>query len=516
MPTPPPRFDRVGFGLTAIPLAALVLVIGLMPQWTADAVSVASSGVTTLFGPAWQVLVVLYSLVALGLAISPWGAARLGGVRRPEYSWPAWIAMLLCTLLAGGGVFWSAAEPVSHFLHPSPTFSHLQGGTAAAFAPALAQAHLHWGLLAWSLVGTLGAIVISAAIVHRGAPPRPRALLPGALSRSASLGTVVDAASVIAVVAGTVGPIGFLAVQLGYALEVLFGVPDALGSRLLILVALVALYTLSAASGIDRGIAWLSRLNVGLALALGLALLVVGPTWALLLGFGESIAVYVTHFPALITDRADHAWLDGWTLFYWGWFFGYAPLMAIFTARISRGRTVRELVVAVSVIAPLLTHLWFSLLGGAAIAVELADPGSIGGPLETAGLGAALIAALQALPFAAVLVPATGVLVFCFLATTGDSMAYTIASVQAQREDPPVWLRAGWGVLMGALAAALLALGDGGIDVLQRFIIITAVPASLLLVPTLVTGPLAARALLQAPPLRSPAEPEPNPSPETP
>ncbi|MEC8423935.1 MAG: BCCT family transporter, partial [Myxococcota bacterium] len=188
-------------------------------------------------------------------------------------------------------------------------------------------------------------------------------------------------------------------------------------------------------------------------------------------------------------------WSAWWTVFFWGWFLGFAPMMSVFVARISRGRTIRELVLAVAVLAPVATHIWFIVLGGTALGLELETPGMVLGPLQDGGMAAAMLAMLQALPGAALLVPLFVVLVFCFLATTGDSVAYAVSVVLSGQERPPVRMRIGWAVGMGLLAAALLGVGQTGIDTLQQFIVITAAPVTLLVLPTLWTGPLAARRL---------------------
>jgi len=497
-----PGLDWLGLALSAGPLLILVGAIVLAPQATKGWIDAGFGLTTWALGALWQGVLLGMLVLALGVALSPWGRARLGGAdARPVLGFVPWLAVILCTLLAGGGVFFSAAEPVYHLLTPPPAFPGVEGGTHPALVAGLAQAFLHWGFLAWAVVGTLPAIALSAAHTLRDQPLRPRTLLEpilGARLIAGPVGAVIDAIGIVAVVAGTVGPIGFLALQLGVAGEILLGLQDGVVVQLGALALLVGLYTASAVTGLTRGIAWLSRANVVLALALGAALLVVGPTLAQITLFGESLWTHLTHFGALATSRADPAWQDGWTLFYWGWFLGYAPLMAVFTASASRGRTVRELVLAVALGAPLVTMLWFTALGGTAGLLELSDPGVISDPLGERGMGAALLATLQALPYAWLLIPTALVLIFCFLATTGDSMAYAISVVQARRPEPPAGLRVFWALLMGALAAALLSLGGGGIDALQRFIVIAAAPVTLLVLPTLVTGPLGARDLWRA------------------
>ncbi|MEM6733246.1 MAG: BCCT family transporter, partial [Myxococcota bacterium] len=348
-------------------------------DWTTTQLDAAFAWTTAVFGLGWQVLTVLTLIGALAIAGSPWGAIRLGGRSEPELPYGRWLAIILCTLLAGGGVFWSAAEPMFHFTSPPPTFPGVEAGAAEAVAPALAQAYFHWGFLAWAVVGTLGAITL---LVHeeRGVPLTPRALLAGFVNEkllAGPLGSVVDAVAIIAALAGTIGPIGFLGLQLAYAAKALLGAPDGYGTQLVVLGALVTLATVSAVSGIDRGIQFLSRLNVGLALGLATAIVLLGPTAFIFRSFFEALGTYAVALPRLAFFRADPAWLDYWTVFYWGWFLSYAPLMSIFVARISRGRSIREIVLAVAVVAPLLTNFWFSILGGSGIAFELTNAGSV-------------------------------------------------------------------------------------------------------------------------------------------
>ncbi|MGF1465005.1 MAG: BCCT family transporter [Sandaracinaceae bacterium] len=446
---------------------------------------------TRAFGLLWQLLAVATFLVALALAVSPLGAVRLGGRTRPEMPYGRWLAVILCTLLAGGGVFWSAAEPMYHFAEPPPTFPGVTAASAAAVGPAMAQSFLHWGFLAWALVGTLGALGL-LVLAERGVPLTPRALLVGVIGRRAAdgpVGSLVDGLSIVAALAGTIGPIGFLGLQLAFAARLLLGAPDGYVTQLGVLVLLVLVATVSAASGIDRGIQLLSRLNVGLALALAGTILAVGPTLAIVRQLGVGMTTYLAALPRLALYRGDLAWLDYWTVFYWGWFLSYGPLMSIFVARISRGRTVREIVLAVAVVAPLLTNLWFGILGGSGVAFELAEPGSISAALDADGLPAALFAIVARLPLRTLLTPAFVVLIFVFLATSADSMAYAASMIVSGRSTPPVWQRVFWCVGMGVVAALLLVMGQGGIEALQSLIVVAAAPVGLLMATCLYTGP---------------------------
>jgi choline-glycine betaine transporter len=216
----------------------------------------------------------------------------------------------------------------------------------------------------------------------------------------------------------------------------------------------------------------------------------------------KSSLLHLQAFVPMALFRADHQWLDSWTVFFWGWFLGYGPLMAMFIARISRGRSIREMVVAISIISPIITTFWFTIVGGSGLAFELANPGVISEPFAGSNMPAALLAITQQLPFGAIITTAFLVLTFLFVATTGDSMTYTISIVMTGDDHPPIALRVFWGIIMGAVAMILVSIGSGGISALQSFIVVTAVPVSLILLPSLWAAPRIAYALAREQNLR--------------
>ncbi len=323
---------------------------------------------------------------------------------------------------------------------------------------------------------------------------RPRALLYPLLGDKLEnhwLGSVIDACSIIAVAAGTIGPIGFLATQLGYSLESFVGIENTMPMQMLILAAVVAIYSISAFTGMDKGLQWLSRMNViGAAVLLG-AVIVLGPTGFIFEQFGSGFSYYLNNMHTLALNTDNGGWNAWWTWFFWGWFIGFAPMMAIFIARISKGRSIRELIFAVAICAPIATNFWFSVLGGTGIFYELQSPGSISGPMADAGLPAILIASLSQLPYSVILIPAFMLLTTTFVATTGDSMAYSIAMAVSGDNQPTRKHRLFWAIVMGVVAGVLLLAGDGGLNALQSFIVITAVPVSFLIAFTFITGPIA-------------------------
>lgn len=484
----PEKTNLPVFGISAGFLALFVIGSLINIEFVTRIVNVAQEFSTRYFGAVWQLLLLATFIMALVLAISRYGSVRVGGLDKPEISTFRWISMIMCALLAAGGVFWSSAEPIYHFTSIPPAFTGVEASTPGAVSPALAQCYLHWGFLAWAILGTLGTVILMYACYHKGMPIKPRALLYPLLGEkgvNSHLGTAVDTFSIIAVAAGTIGPIGFLGLQLSYALEYLLGIPDVYSSQLAVIAVITVIYTIAASTPIYKGINGLSKLNVLIAIGLMAAITLLGPGAFIVDSFMSAFGLYVQDFFRMSLDRSNPDWMGWWTVFYWGWFLGYGPMMAIFTTRISRGRTIREIMLAVAVIAPVVTNIWFSVLGGAGIHFELINPGSVSTALTESGLPAALLAIVEQLPLSALLIPVALLLVGLFLITTGAGMTYSIAMSVTGKENPPKWVRILWGVLMGAMAAVLINIGDGGIKALQTFIIVSAVPVTLFYIPQL-------------------------------
>ncbi|MGB3177884.1 MAG: BCCT family transporter [Albidovulum sp.] len=448
----------------------------------------------TYFGLYWQLLLLGTFLMGMVLCVLPGGKAVLGGLATPEFTQFQWGSMIMCTLLAGGGVFWAAGEPIAHYLWTPPLYGDLSADPAARASAALAQSFMHWGFLAWAILGALTTVMLMHYHYDKGLPLAPRTLLYpvfGDKAINGPIGMIADASCIIAVVAGTVGPIGFLGLQVSYGLNALFGVPDTFATQATVIVGLGALYTISAMTGLSKGIQLLSKINVILAFFLLAFMLIAGPTSFILKGFTSGMGTYLSNFFGMAMFRGDAGvfgepgWLGWWTVFFWGWFLGYGPLMAMFIAKVSRGRSIRSIIIMLAIIAPIVTNFWFTIIGGTGISLEQLTPGVISGPFEGFNLPAGLLAITQALPMGFILSLLFLVLTLIFVATTGDSMSFVIASTMSEDETPSAALRVFWGIAMAVMAIILISTGSGGIGKLQSFIVITAVPVSLVLLPSL-------------------------------
>ncbi len=480
-------------------LILFVAMATLSPKLLSSLVNIGFDFAAQGFGAFWQVLLLLNFFIGIYIVCGRAGGVRLGNIPAPDIDTFKWISIILCTLLAGGGVFWAAAEPIAHFMNAPPFYGEEDKYGMAINA--LSQSFLHWGFLAWAILGCLSSIILMHLHYDKGLPLKPRTLLYPILGDRALggwIGTSADAFSVIATAAGTIGPIGFLGLQVSYALNALFGIPDTFLTQALVVSFAIGVYTISALSGLNRGIQIISRYNVMLAVGLVTFILFFGPTSFIIDGYVQGVGRMVDNLIPMALYRGDAGWLSWWTVFFWGWFIGYGPMMAIFIARISRGRTIRQMILAISVMAPLITCFWFSIVGGSGLAFEISNPGSVQSGFENFNLPGALLAITQQLPLPMVMSVLFLVLTTTFIVTTGDSMTYTISVVMTGSTEPNAVVRAFCGIMMGAVAITLISMGSGGISALQSFIVITAVPVSFILLPSLWYGPKIANEMARA------------------
>ena len=449
------------------------------------------------FGSAWLLMVVGISLVAFLIGFSPIGSLKIGGTgSKPSLRFFDWCAVLICTLLAGGGVFWSAAEPLIHFLSPASYFPNISGGTEQAIDASLSVSFLHWGFLAWSLVASTVTISFSL-LAQNGYPLRPRTLLIPIFPKKfvdGILGDITDGLSVVAAIAGTVGPLGFLSLQLSNAAGKLPFLSNNSFLQTFIVLLLTLIFTFSTLSGIQKGIKFLSEINIWLTIFLGIVLLLIGPTFWLIKHFFSSNFFYLSNIKSIALPNSNDNWVKGWTIFYWGWFLGYAPLMGLFTAGVSKGRTFRELIIVVCIICPFVTNLWFTILGGNGIFLELNNSNLLSRELAESGAAGVLFSILNQLPLSALLLPISIFLIILFMSTSADSISYAAAIVVSGQETPPKKIRLFWALMIGFLTVALLRIGSGigdntSIDALQAFIIITAIPVTPIIISTIWTAP---------------------------
>ncbi|WP_040224673.1 glycine betaine uptake BCCT transporter [Bhargavaea cecembensis] len=467
-----------------IAVALIILSVGygtIAPVSFEQVTSRMTAFITSSFGWYYLLIVTGIVLFCLVLIISPMGRIRLGkSDERPEYSTISWFAMLFSAGMGIGLVFWGAAEPLSHFAIDTATE---EPGTREAFLEAMRFTFFHWGIHAWAIYGVV-ALALAYFQFRKGYPGLISSTLRpifGKERMDGPLGTVIDVLAVFATVFGVATTLGFGAIQINGGLSYLFGIPISLPVQTTIIAIVTVLFMISAWSGLNKGIKYLSNANMVLAVILLILVLAVGPTLLIMNMFTDSIGSYIQNLPRMSFRSAplnsdQRKWINGWTIFYWAWWISWSPFVGIFIARVSRGRTVREFLVGVLVLPALLSFFWFSVFGATAIDVQRSGATDLTGLLteET------LFAVFHNLPLTWVTSIVALILIATFFITSADSATFVLGMQTTYGSlTPPAAVKLTWGVLQAIISVILLY--ANGLTALQNSLIIAALPFSFII-----------------------------------
>ncbi|WP_371154958.1 BCCT family transporter [Jannaschia sp. 2305UL9-9] len=459
---------------------------------------------------AWYVYVVaLFILVCLGLAIWPTAGRMNLGLEgeEPEFDNFSWFSMMFGAGIGVGMLTWAVAEPVSHFQNNPEVIQGLTtAGAEDNILTAYKWSYLHWGLSAWSTYAICG-LSLAYFTYRRGLPLTIRSALTPLFGERLSgvLGHVIDVVAVVATILGVAQTLGFGVEQFAAGLGRIGigGLTDAEGAvtTLGIIVALVFIMgasTISALSGVGKGIKWLSNINMTLSIVLLGFFILFGATFFGLNAFFLGIWEYLIALPGMSFNvwRSDGVegseafllaqWQGWWPVFYWAWWIAFAPFVGLFLARISRGRTIREFVLGAMIVPALMCFVWFAWAGGTAIDLEL--NGNANGVIFDAGNGDKIFAmtAHMLQPISEVLSWLMAlmivVLLMTFLVTSADSAVLIVNTINAAGDEGPkarphiIF----WGVALGTVVAGLLI--SGGTSAIQTAMVIGALPFSIVMV----------------------------------
>lgn len=435
------------------------------------AVETAFSGLfsffTFNFGWLYLLLGSLFVVFCLVLAFSKYGKIKLGkDDEEPEFSTTSWFAMLFAAGMGIGLVFWGAAEPISHFAAP-PFADPL---TKEAASEAIRYSFFHWGLHPWASYGVV-ALCLAYFQFRRDMPGLiSSTFLPllGEEGIKGPWGKVIDILTVTITLFGVATSLGLGAMQITTGLGIVAGIEPSTMVGIILIVIFTIAYTTSAVTGVERGIKWLSNINMVIFFGLMALMLLVGPTRYLVNTFVENLGGYlqniismsfVTDATGNIQDRVGWDWVGGWTVFYWAWWITWAPFVGSFIARISRGRTIKEFVFGILLAPTTLCILWFTLMGGTAINIELFGTGGIV-EANAADVTSTIFAMFDHLPATTLLSVAAMALTSIFFITSADSSTYVVSMMTTGGDiHPKTGMRIFWGIVAGAIAAMLLLLG---------------------------------------------------------
>ncbi|MFI0859202.1 BCCT family transporter [Streptomyces smyrnaeus] len=492
---PPPRKSSIAprvFWPSAVIILVFVVYSTALSKSAQNLIGRVQEGIVGDLGWFYTALVSLFVIFALWVGIGRYGDIKLGkGKEKPEFGLGSWLAMLFAAGMGIGLVFWGVAEPLNHLTAPRPGTGK---GEAERSEFAMVQTFLHWGIHPWAIYIVVG-LAVAYAVHRKGRPVSIRWALEPILGKriKGCWGDAIDVIAVVGTIFGVATSLGFGVIQISSGLESQGWVtnPDK-SLQVTLIIGITLLATVSVVTGVSKGIKWLSNINMTLAGALMLFVLIAGPTLFILNLFIQDIGAYLQNVLMLSFDTgAVHggegtAWVSSWTVFYWGWWISWAPFVGVFIARISRGRTVREFVCGVLLIPTLLTFFWFAVFGGSALHRETFGDGGLVGQDGTVGTDSALFQLLDTLPGGAFVAGATILLIVLFFVTSSDSGSFVVDMLASGGDpNPPVWSRVFWSFSEGALAIALLVAsgtGTASLTTLQTAAIITALPFSLVMI----------------------------------
>jgi glycine betaine transporter len=469
----------ISVGVSALFVAWAVL----STQSLSTATTAALDWVTGNLG--WMYLATTLGLLVLlvVLACSRFGRIRLGAdTDRPEFSTRSWLAMILAAVMGIGLVSYSVAEPISHF--SAPPHGLAGPGTPEAAVRALQYSYFDWGLHAWAVFAVFG-LAIGYSTHRKGRRGLVSAMFYPLLGERVNgpLGKTIDVLAIFATLFGTTTSLGLGALQIDNGMNALFDTPTGTVMQVGIVALITVLFTASAVTGVHKGIRFLSEGSMGLAIALFVFMLVVGPAVFVANLFLESVGTYASDFFRMSlqgTAFGGLSWMQWWTYFMMAWWIAWGAFVGVFLAKISKGRTIRQFIAGVLLVPSLVFFAWFATFGGTAINLDMFHGGQIA-KATSQDINSAFFATLDAFPLSGVTSVVAILLVVMFFVSGADANTYVLGMMSTDGDlNPSRPVLVVWGVLTGATAIALLL--AGGLTALQQTVIVTSAPFLLIII----------------------------------
>ena len=484
------KYDPRLFWSTLILCSAITLWGILAPEGFSKAMSTSQNWISVHFGWFFMLSVSVFIVFLAWIALSKYGDIPLGqDEESAEFSFGSWIAMLFSCGIGIGFIFWGVAEPLYHYMSPP----YLATKATPEAAPVAIQVSLlHWGIHGWACYALAG-LAIAYTTYRLKQPLSVAHALYGILGDKTEglWGKLVDFLAAFATIAGISTSLGMGLMSIRFGIKHVFGADLGTTGLVVVMLLLIVGYTISAISGLNKGIKYLSNTNMVLAFLVLLFFLFAGPTTFLLNLMVDSIGEYFQHFifTSFWTDpmsqASDGKWMGWWTIFYWCWWTAWAPFVGGFVARISRGRTIREFIFGVVFIPLVITIAWFSIVGGSALHAEMTGAVEMYKAIS-ADSGSGIFTLLSNYPLGSLVAFVVFFNLIVFLVTSADSASFFVAMIISGGElEPSTPIKLIFGFLIGSITVVLLI--TGGLKALQTASIVAALPFAFVMVGMLVS-----------------------------
>jgi len=430
----------------------------------------------------------LYLIVGLGafgfcmwLAFGRFAHVKLGAPDEPpEYSDAHWVAMMFTAAIGASVLAWGFAEPI-YYLQTPPL--GIEVGSTKSFEWAHMYPLLHWGLVPWSIYAVPAVPIAYMLYVKRYPVLRISSACDGALpvkGRSQTK-TIIDILIILGIVGGVTTSLGLVVPLLSAMLATLFDIDDSMLIKMSVLFLWTLLFGASVYRGLKSGIKVLADINMALALFAVLFILVAGPGVFILDLTVNSIGLMFNNFisTATWTDPINNgSFPEDWTGFYWAWWLAYTGMIGLFFGRISRGRTIRQLVLGVIIWGCLGTWLVLAVMGGYSLYLESTGGLNVSEILTNQGMSYVNALVIETLPLGKFTLLIFIILSVIFSATTIDSSAYVISSICAKNlpsdQEPRRWSRVAWAILLAVITAGILQ--SGALNTVLSITVLSSVP----------------------------------------
>ena len=476
------KIDPVIF-LTAFLVVVFVCVpIMLWPEAAGIRISGLYDWIAEQFGLLYQ-WVVIGIVGFLGwIAFGPYGKVRLGEAgERPQFSTFSWVSMLFCAGVGAGLVYWATIEWA--FYLDNPPFG-AEPNSREAINWATSYGLFHWGLIAWTIYA-LPAAAISHAYYVRQVPYLRLSTgchsFLGKKGETSLRARLLDGIFMLALIAGAATSMGLAVPMISASLSEAFEFERSFGVDVAIVSACVVLFAFTVYVGLEKGIQRLADVNVVAALLFLAFILAVGPTLFILRMGTESVGFMLHNMLRMLTwtDPIGRTnFVEDWTIFYWAWWIAFGPFVGIFVTRISRGRTLKELILSMACFGSLGAWVFYIVTGNYALYLDLNGIVPVREIMNTVDPAQAIARAIGSLPFGALAQTVFAVISIVFIATTYNSAAYALASAASRQlrvgADPARWHRLFWALVLGLLPVALMAVG--GVKVIMSAVLIASLP----------------------------------------
>ena len=440
--------------------------------------------IATNLGWYYVLTMTLVIVFVVWVALSKEGDVRLGPDHsRPQYKLGTWVAMLFAAGVGIDLLFFSVTGPVVQYLHPPSG----EGATAAALQDAVVWTMFHYGIAGWSVYALLG-MAMGYFAYRWGMPLSIRAALYPLLGKRmrGSLGDGISIIALVGTVFGVATTMGIGVVLLNVGFSRIFGLEQGLTLQILLVIGAVVLTIAATTSGVDRGIRWISELNLWSAVAMMVYILVAGQTAFLLNAFVENIGQFLVTLPVRMLQTFAYVpgsseWMGGWTLFFWAFWLAWGPFVGVFLARISRGRTLREFVIAAITVPVLCDFIIVSFFGNSAL-YQVLQGNTAFAELAVQSPERGWYALLEMFPGALFLICLATFSGLLFYLTSANSGAMVMSNFSTSIPDPsqdgPKWLRIFWALLTAVLTVAMLL--AGGVLTMEYATLIFALPVTII------------------------------------